>query len=478
MTVSVEGARPRPGDQRRRDAERLRGGGRRGRARGVRVHGRRALRRQRPDPDAGRLADRAARSLRGVQARRRGVRRHVEPPARRRQRRPPPRQRLRARARASTARRAWSRSSRTASSTGSRRPSTATARRRATTSTSATSPGRSCSPASPGGRGRTTSAPASGPRCSSCSTRSSARPASRSSGSPSRCARASCAPVRSTPRGSGTSSAGSRPSAWTKGSRRRSPGIAPPTGLKAVLLAAGLGTRMRGAFGDVPKILAPVRRRGRCSTTSSTIWPAQGVDEVAINLHHHADAVVEHLGRGTAGAGRVSVEEALLGTAGALVPLTPFLDEPFVRPLRRRRHRPRAGELLGGIRRHRNARLLPEQRTRGQGRARGRRPTARQAFVEKGRGRGRGPGQRRVYLLDPAILDHIGDPPSPISATTSGRAALAAGAAITAVPVDAYVQGRGHARGARGGRARPRTMIAGCRPTPASRTASPPTSAS
>ena len=67
--------------------------------------------------------------------------------------------------------------------------------------------------------------------------------------------------------------------------------------MKAVLLAAGFGTRMRGAFGDVPKILVPFGARTLLDHQLEYL-AGEGVDEVAVNLHHHADAVVEHLGRG------------------------------------------------------------------------------------------------------------------------------------------------------------------------------------
>jgi NDP-sugar pyrophosphorylase family protein len=208
--------------------------------------------------------------------------------------------------------------------------------------------------------------------------------------------------------------------------------------LKAVLLAAGFGTRMRGAFGDVPKILVPFGARTLLDHQLEYL-AGEGVDEVAVNLHHHADAVAEHLGRGTPVSVRVSVEEALLGTAGALVPLTPFLDEPFVLLYGDVVTDLRLGELLG---RHSGIATLacyPSGELEGKGvlEVDGRLRVS--AFVEKGRAGGEGLVNAGVHVLDPAILDHI-RPPFADFGHDVWPAALAAGAAITAVPVDAYVK--------------------------------------
>jgi NDP-sugar pyrophosphorylase family protein len=58
---------------------------------------------------------------------------------------------------------------------------------------------------------------------------------------------------------------------------------------------------------------------------------AHDVREVAINLHHCAEAIPAHLGDGSAldMAVHYSREPVLLGSAGALRPLRSFLDRPF-----------------------------------------------------------------------------------------------------------------------------------------------------
>jgi NDP-sugar pyrophosphorylase family protein len=100
--------------------------------------------------------------------------------------------------------------------------------------------------------------------------------------------------------------------------------------MKAVLLAAGLGTRLAAVAGDVPKILAPLG--GEPLLAHQLRYLAeQGCDEVTINLHHRAELVQEFLGGfETPIDVRVSLEPELLGTAGALHPMREFLDRPFV----------------------------------------------------------------------------------------------------------------------------------------------------
>jgi mannose-1-phosphate guanylyltransferase len=99
--------------------------------------------------------------------------------------------------------------------------------------------------------------------------------------------------------------------------------------VKAVLLAAGRGTRLAPLTDSVPKILAPLA--GSSLLEHQLRYLARsGVTEVAINVHHMADKVVEALDRMEPPlAVRVSREPELLGTAGALRPLARFLDEPF-----------------------------------------------------------------------------------------------------------------------------------------------------
>jgi mannose-1-phosphate guanylyltransferase len=88
--------------------------------------------------------------------------------------------------------------------------------------------------------------------------------------------------------------------------------------VKAFLLAAGAGSRLRPITDTVPKCLVPIR-----GVPMLSIWLQIcmhfGIDEVLINLHAHAAAVCEFLRQNTDGPRvRVVVEEQLLGSAGTL----------------------------------------------------------------------------------------------------------------------------------------------------------------
>jgi mannose-1-phosphate guanylyltransferase len=89
--------------------------------------------------------------------------------------------------------------------------------------------------------------------------------------------------------------------------------------MKAFLLAAGRGTRLRPITDNLPKCLVPIR-----GTPMLSIWLAQckglGIHEVLINLHAHAEVVRTFLRDFANNDVRVTVaEEAqLLGSAGTL----------------------------------------------------------------------------------------------------------------------------------------------------------------
>lgn len=97
--------------------------------------------------------------------------------------------------------------------------------------------------------------------------------------------------------------------------------------MKAFLLAAGVGKRLRPLTAVRPKCLMPVAGRPLLD-----YWLAlcrrHGVDEVVINLHHHADQVREYIdARKTAGLQvRLFEEKRLLGSGGTLA-----ANEDFVR---------------------------------------------------------------------------------------------------------------------------------------------------
>ncbi len=88
--------------------------------------------------------------------------------------------------------------------------------------------------------------------------------------------------------------------------------------MKAFLLAAGLGTRLKPLTDRVPKCLLPIRE-----TPLLGIWfelcRQHGITEVLVNAHSHVGMVKDYVANSKAGLSiRVSEEPTLLGSAGTL----------------------------------------------------------------------------------------------------------------------------------------------------------------
>ena len=98
--------------------------------------------------------------------------------------------------------------------------------------------------------------------------------------------------------------------------------------MKAMILAAGLGTRLRPLTDDRPKALVKVAGRTLLEMTLNRLKSA-GVSEVIINLHHFGDMVVEYL-RANRNFGmriEISREDVLLDTGGGLKQAAWFFSE-------------------------------------------------------------------------------------------------------------------------------------------------------
>lgn len=89
--------------------------------------------------------------------------------------------------------------------------------------------------------------------------------------------------------------------------------------MKAVILAAGAGTRLRPLTDTCPKPMLPIAGRPLLMRTLDWLH-ANGIKEAALNLHHLPDVVRMGLGDGSAWGMqlRYSHEPELLGTAGAI----------------------------------------------------------------------------------------------------------------------------------------------------------------
>ena len=101
--------------------------------------------------------------------------------------------------------------------------------------------------------------------------------------------------------------------------------------MKALILAAGEGTRLRPLTLDRPKPMLPVAGHPLLAITIAQLRTA-GISDVAINLHYHPEAITRYFGDGRAleVAIRYSYEPEVLGTAGAARKLDGYLDETFL----------------------------------------------------------------------------------------------------------------------------------------------------
>jgi len=89
--------------------------------------------------------------------------------------------------------------------------------------------------------------------------------------------------------------------------------------MKAMVLAAGLGTRLRPLTQDRPKALVEIAGRTLLEITLARLR-AFGISEVIVNLHHFADMVLEYLKTNHNFGLRIEIsrEDTLLDTGGGL----------------------------------------------------------------------------------------------------------------------------------------------------------------
>src|SRR5256714_6525904 len=88
---------------------------------------------------------------------------------------------------------------------------------------------------------------------------------------------------------------------------------------RAMVLAAGLGTRMRPLTDTLPKPLVPVAGKALIDHVLDRLADA-GVSDAVVNVHHKADAIEQHLKRRTRPKIVISDERGeLLDTGGGVV---------------------------------------------------------------------------------------------------------------------------------------------------------------
>lgn len=106
--------------------------------------------------------------------------------------------------------------------------------------------------------------------------------------------------------------------------------------MRAMILAAGLGTRLRPLTDERPKALAEINGHTLLEITLARLR-SFGVRDVIINVHHFADAIVDYLQANHDFGMRIEIsrEDVLLDTGGGLKKAAHFfledkLEEPFL----------------------------------------------------------------------------------------------------------------------------------------------------
>lgn len=101
--------------------------------------------------------------------------------------------------------------------------------------------------------------------------------------------------------------------------------------MKAMVLAGGLSTRLYPLTRQVPKPLVPIAGEPNSAHVLRYLR-SFGIEDVAMNIHYHAQAVQAALGDGSAYGVRLEYlfEPKLLGSAGAVKQMESYFDRTFV----------------------------------------------------------------------------------------------------------------------------------------------------
>lgn len=102
--------------------------------------------------------------------------------------------------------------------------------------------------------------------------------------------------------------------------------------MQAMILAAGLGTRLRPLTDNLPKPLLPLEGRPLIEYTL-LLLRRYGIMDVIINLHYQGEKIMQALGDGSRWRMKIrySEEPRILGTGGGIKKVEAFLsDEPFL----------------------------------------------------------------------------------------------------------------------------------------------------
>jgi len=97
--------------------------------------------------------------------------------------------------------------------------------------------------------------------------------------------------------------------------------------MRAMIMAAGIGTRLRPVTDVLPKPMVPIANRPALYHILALL-KRHGITEVVINLHHLPDLITDYLGDGSLLGMEItySFERELLGTAGGVKNNAAFLE--------------------------------------------------------------------------------------------------------------------------------------------------------
>ena len=97
--------------------------------------------------------------------------------------------------------------------------------------------------------------------------------------------------------------------------------------MRAMILAAGFGSRLRPLTNTIPKALVPVAGRPLIEY-NLLLLKAYGIEDVVINLHHLGDKIRDALDDGSTYGLRIiySPEDPILESGGGIKKAQPFLD--------------------------------------------------------------------------------------------------------------------------------------------------------
>jgi D-glycero-alpha-D-manno-heptose 1-phosphate guanylyltransferase len=98
----------------------------------------------------------------------------------------------------------------------------------------------------------------------------------------------------------------------------------------AIILAGGMGTRLRSVVPDLPKPMAPISGRPFIEYQLD-YWIDQGVDRFVVSVGYKKEVIMNHFGSSYRSVPLIyAIEEEPLGTGGGLLLASQGLGEPFL----------------------------------------------------------------------------------------------------------------------------------------------------